>query len=99
MIIPGFDIFKYTQANLPSCFEFDSIDPFRFERFEKAFSHSIIPALRFALILCSGFKDLNRFGATLLLPGTFNTLRITSIVHSFELSSLINRKINDLSWR
>jgi hypothetical protein len=47
MIIPGLNIFKYIQAHLLSCFEFGTIDQFRFESFEKAFSHRVIPTVAF----------------------------------------------------
>ena len=49
MIIPGFNICKYMQAHLLSCFEFGTIDQFRFESFEKAFSHSIIPTISLSI--------------------------------------------------
>ena len=47
MIIPGLNIFKYIQAHLLSCFEFGTMDQFRFESFEKAFSHRVISTVTF----------------------------------------------------
>src|SRR5690554_1416893 len=69
MIIPGFNIFKYLQAHLLSCFEFGTIDQFRFESFEKAFSHSIIPTISLStdtLFQLQGFQKVDSLFAGIL---------------------------------
>ncbi len=47
MIIPGFNIFKYIQAHLFSCFKLGSINQLGFERFKETFSHRVIPTVAF----------------------------------------------------
>jgi hypothetical protein len=69
MIIPGFNIFKYMQAHLLSCFEFGTIDQFRFESFEKAFSHCIIPTISLSthtLLQLQGFQQVYSLFAGIL---------------------------------
>lgn len=69
MIIPGFNIFKYTQSHLLSCFEFGAIDQFRFESFKKAFSHSIIPTISLSahtLFQFQGFQQIYSLFAGIL---------------------------------
>ena len=69
MIIPGFNIFKYLQAHLLSCFEFGTIDQFRFESFEKTFSHSIIPTISLSthtLLQLQGFQKVDSLFAGIL---------------------------------
>jgi hypothetical protein len=54
---------------LLSCFEFGAIDQFRFESFEKAFSHGIIPAIAFsahALFQLQGFQQVYSLSAGIL---------------------------------
>ena len=48
MVIPGFNILKYQQAHLFSSYKPCTINQFCFEGFEKAFCHSVVPAVTFA---------------------------------------------------
>jgi hypothetical protein len=69
MIIPGFNIFKYTQAHLLSCFEFGTIEQLGFESFDKSFSHSIIPTISLSAHTLSqppGFQQVDSLFAGIL---------------------------------
>jgi hypothetical protein len=71
MIIPGFNIFKYIQAHLLSCFKLGSINQLGFERFKETFSHRVIPAVAFpahTLIYPIVLQQINGLFAGILNP-------------------------------
>src|SRR5690554_606292 len=69
MIIPEFNIFKYIQTHLLSCFKLGSINQLGFERFKETFSHCVIPTVAFpahALLYLVVLQQINGLFACIL---------------------------------